>query len=71
MDSLTIFTEYFDRKERLIGVGYETHGAVRATQYWWEGQPVSMDRWNKSRGALFKNAFEKEGKSQTEISGPK
>ncbi len=71
MDSLTIFTEYFDRKEGLIGVGYETHGATRATQYWWEGQPVSMDQWSKSCGVLFKDAFEKAGEAQATMLGPK
>jgi hypothetical protein len=57
VDSLIKFTEFFDRDGGLIGVSHV--GGSRESQFWWKGLPISADQWNKSRGALFKAAFDR------------
>jgi hypothetical protein len=63
-DSLTMFTEYFDRHGRLLGVEYVVRrgGRVSRELSWWQGRPVSGAMWGQAVNQLFRTVSEKEKK---------
>ena len=62
LDGLTMLSEYFDRKGRLIGISHEISGAVPDNQFWWKGRRVSEDQWIKSRMEVLRAVHEKRRK---------
>lgn len=61
-DRAFVFTEYFDPKGNLVGVGHETSGR---NQYWWEGKAVPESDWDNLRRALFQSmAAEEAGQAK-------